>query len=144
MKRRGRVHWLTIAGSAGLVIALLLFFLAGEGPASVAGRFMGALARGNYKQLAEMSYFPDKDQKTVEEEWKYATQVGGRHYLFAYEIFGQVEATSKTASVRMKMTRNLSPSAYEENQSLPLIKADGKWKVDVRAMSRQIYPFMPQ
>ena len=105
---------------------------------------MGALARGNYKQLAEMSYFPDKDQKIVEDEWKYATQVGGRHYLFSYEIFGQVEATSKTASVRMKMTRNLGPSAYEENQSLPLIKVDGKWKVDVRAMSRQIYPFMPQ
>lgn len=105
---------------------------------------MGSLAKGDYKKLAELSYFPDKDQKTVEEEWKYAVQVGGKHYLFAYEIFGQVEATEKTASVRMKMTRNISPSAYEENQSIPLVKSNGQWKVDVRAMSRQIYPFMPQ
>ncbi len=47
--------------------------------------------------------------------------------------------------VRMMVIRNAErDGAYEEKFELPLVKKDGKWKVEVLGLDRRLYPGLPR
>lgn len=139
-----------LAGGIGFIIILGLSFIGLDSPTSAAGKFMAALAKGDYKAVASVSHVepkPGEDlaaaKKRLEEEWKFATEVAGKHYRFRYRILGQV-MEGDTAAVNMQVWKNYNPGAYEENFDLPMVKSEGKWKVAVRGMSRKWYPGVPR
>lgn len=68
------------------------------------------------------------------------------HYRFKYRVAEAKEFANNTATVKVKVNRNVGDGGfdYEENYELPMEKEDGKWKVHVQAVSREMFPFLPR
>src|SRR5690606_33095157 len=128
----------------GVVGILVLLFSTGESASTVGVKFMEALADGDADRLTQLSVHPDMSAEELKEEWEYTTQVAGKHYLFKYAVLGEQMQSDDLATVRIQVVRNYSPGAYEENFGLPMEKHDGKWKVVVNELSRQMYPGLPR
>ncbi len=126
-----------------LAIAYLLLF-SQAGPEMVATRFMSALVEGNTDKLTELSYYQGGSKKELKDKWDFSTKVAGKYYVFAWKIKFSKLADEKSAGVAMEVIRNAqSPSSYPENFQLPLVKHEGNWLVDVRSISREMYPALP-
>lgn len=135
---------MVLAGIVGAVMILFIAFSGGESASSVSARFMGALAKGDYKTLAKLSYIPDRSQQELEEKWKFTTEVG-KHYLFLYRLGATLEQGPRTATTNLSVTRNaMTGGSFEENFPIPLTRQEGKWKVEVRGLSRKLYPSLPR
>lgn len=144
MKRSGRVSIFVIITVVLMAAVVGLFLLAGESPTGVGTKFLTALANGNAKTLAELSYMEGETPAEMEEAWK-KTYEASKYWLFAYKVMGSTEQDANTASIRLEWVKNIAnPSAYGEKFELPMVKVDGKWKVDVRAISRAMYPNLPR
>ncbi|MBX3096928.1 MAG: hypothetical protein KF812_08705 [Fimbriimonadaceae bacterium] len=148
MKRAGKVHWMIVTGIAGAFIAvaaLIASFLFSDSPGRTASEFMVALATHDTKMLAKTSFIEGKSEAELEEDWKYATEVAGKHYRFRYDIKSVTRSGDTTASATLLMVRNADDSsAYEDLYGLPLEKIDGQWKVDLVGIDRRIFPRMPR
>ena len=132
-------------GVFGAFVVLFLLMFSQEGPEMVASKFMSALVEGDPDKLTELSYFPSGTKKELRDQWEFSTKVAGKLYIFAWNIKFAKQADDKTVGVAMEVTRNAqSPASYPENYQLPLVKQDGKWLVDVSAISREMYPAMPK
>jgi hypothetical protein len=144
MKRSGRTSIVIIVTVALVAGVIGLFLLAGESPTGVAGRFLTSLAKGDTKTLASLSYMGDLPPDKVEEAWKNTYEVS-KYWKFAYSISGSNEQDSNNATVKLQWVKGAdNPSAFEEKYELPLVKKDGKWLVDVRGISRDMYPALPR
>ncbi len=146
--KAGRVSLVTLlvlfAIIGGIVIGAI-FALSGESASSAATRFLSALATGNVKTLSEMTYLAGRSPENIEEQWTYATKVVAPYYRFQWKITNEVMVDQQNASVSVAMLRNATdPSSYEEKFGLPMMKVDGKWKVDVRGINRTMYPGLPR
>lgn len=144
MKRRAGIHWMVLVGIVGAVAILFLLFSGGESASAVGVKFMEALARGDADELTQLSYHPDKSSEELKQEWEYTTQTVGKHYLFTYAVLGEQRQDEDQATVRLQVTRNLGSGSYEENFGLPMEKRDGKWRVVVNELSREMYPGLPR
>lgn len=145
MKRSGRVNWIVVSLVAIVVVLGALFVFSGEAATSAAARFMTALSRGDAKTLAQMSYFnPPREEGDVQRAWERTLNIG-RHYRFVWMIKASKSPAPGRSSVTMEVTRDADKgTAYAENFSLDLIQVDGKWKVDIRSISRALYPALPR
>ncbi len=144
MKRSGRTSIVIIVTVALVSAVIALFLLAGESPSGVAGKFLTALAKGDTKTLTALSYMGELPPDKVEAEWK-KTYEASKYWVFAFGITDSIEQDSNNATVKMQFVKNASsPSAYDEKYELPLVKKDGKWLVDVRGISRDMYPSLPR
>ncbi len=144
MKRSGRVSIIVIITVVLVAGVVGLFLLAGESPTGVGTRFLTALANGDAKTLADLSYMEGKSPAEIEGAWK-ETYESSKYWLFAYKVIGSTEQDSSSATIRLDWVKNIAnPSAYAEKFELPMVKVDGKWKVDVRAISREMYPNLPR
>jgi hypothetical protein len=144
MRRSGRVHWVTVAGSVGFAVILALFLIPTNSPNVAANRFMSALAEGNVDKLMSLSYYKG-DEARMRAQWEFAVKECAPYYRFKWRNVGLKEADDKIAGVRMMVQRNLgSGSDYEERYDIPLLKVDGEWLVDVRSISRAMYPGIPR
>lgn len=145
MKQHGRVSFITIASLLGVAIVLSLFFIKTDSPGQTAQKFMSALAMGDSKTLAQLSYMDGVPESEIEKKWEYTTQVAGKYYHFVWQIISESQASSDTASIKLDVVRNAdSDSAYAERFGIPLVHQNGKWLVDVRSMSREMYPSLPR
>jgi predicted outer membrane protein len=144
MKRSGRVSLVLIAALAIVAAVVALFMLAGDSPSGVAGRFLSALAKGDTKTLAELSYMEGLSQSEIESKWK-ATHDSSKYWVFAYAIKDVKEQDANNATVNLDWVKDIAGVSPEEGKAeLPMVKREGKWLVDVRAISRNLYPFLPQ
>lgn len=145
MNRSGRASWVLIAGLVGTALVVVLLLLGGEAPTSVAGKFMTALSLGDVKTLADLSYLPGEDKAKITKEWDYTVNVTGPYYRFKFEIRSERIITDTEAAVSLSVWRNyFSGISYDEKYELPMVKVDGKWKVDVRGINREMYPGLPR
>lgn len=143
MKQSGKASLLTIAGIVAAAIVITLFLVRIDSPGVVASRFMTALAKGDAAKLTELS-FTDGDRAKLRKDWDYSISVS-RNYVFAWMIKGDQIADDNHASVRLEVVRDADrPESYPENFALPMVKVGGKWLVDVRNMSRQMFPALPR
>ncbi|MBS1723778.1 MAG: hypothetical protein JSS66_12600 [Armatimonadetes bacterium] len=145
MRRAGRGNWILISLIC-LVLAIIgIVALAGESPSNVGNRFMRALARADVDTLVDLSYFnPPLSKDEIRKEWTKTLDIS-KYYRFVYQIKGNVRPTPDRATVSMMVMRNVERGmAYEENFSLDMVQVDGKWKVDVRSISREMYPALPR
>ena len=143
---RGRVSPIALIGTIGVVLLVfLLFFVNRDSSGENGKKFMDALARGDAKTLADLSHLPGLDAQQREAAWKKSVTDYGKHYVFAWKVISVVDASETTSAIKLQVNRDLmSQSSYPENFELPMVKADGKWKVDVRRIDRRLYPGMPR
>lgn len=142
-KVSGKIHWLTIAVPVGLLVLGAVFMSGGEDPQVRAGIFMSALARGDAKTVAESCFIDGVSQEEILKAWEQSVQ-DAEYYRFTYRITG-VQQNGDTAQARMYVNRSpLQGGGYDENFQLDLKKIDGKWKVRLNGISREMYPFMPR
>jgi hypothetical protein len=144
MKQSGKIHWMAALGGLGMIAAVGLFFMGGDSPVTAAGSFMSALAKGDTEALADFSYIEGKTRVELIEEWDYATKVAAPHYQFKYEITTEVRTSPELSIVKMKLWQNVDRGGYDEKFALPMVKKDGKWLVEIRGLSRDMYPALPR
>jgi len=127
-----------------VLLVVFLIFFNGESARSAAAEFMSALSKGDVNTLTELSTVHKKSPDEIRQEWREAMTYG-RSYLFYWEITGVTNEKSDSATVRIDLTANpLSPASYPEHKELSMVKVDGKWKVDVPEITRDMFPYMPQ
>lgn len=145
MKQSGRVNWIVVTLLAIVLVLAALMVFSGESATSAAARFMTALSKGDVDGLADMSYFnPPRDRESVKKAWNRTLEIG-KHYRFVWMIKSSKSPAPGRSSVTMEVTRDADKgTAYAENFSLDLIQQDGKWKVDTRSISRELYPALPR
>lgn len=145
MKRAGRAHWLVIAGIASALVALYLVFSGGDSAESAGSAFMDALARQDVEALVQMSDLGARDEAKVREQWKYSVQVAGEHYQFKWRPTGIAIQSPEQATFKMMFAKNAEdPMSYEEPRQFVLRKVNGKWKVQLDGLDRQMYPALPR
>jgi hypothetical protein len=119
--------------------------VSGDTPTTTAARFMKALADGDYKTLAKMSYDGEVPQEELERQWEYTMTVAAPHYQFSYEIKGETQPAKDSATVWMMFTKNVgSGGSYAERFDLPMIRTKDGWKVDALSMNREMFPGLPR
>lgn len=136
-----------VAGLLGLLVIGVVVFLSGESSQAAATRFMNALGKGDVSTLVSMSDMPGKSPEEIKRDWEYTTKVAGPHYIFTYKITSNLDANEQStiSMVRMMVTRNVDrDDSYEEKFELPMVKKDGKWKVEVLGLDRRLYPGLPR
>lgn len=145
MLRSGRINWL-LAATAAVVLGIVAVFMSGgESARGAADRFMVALAKADVKTLADMSFYrPERPREQVEAEWKQTLEYG-KYYRFIWQQRTEDRLGGDRARVGLAVVRNAADeNAYEENFNIDLVKVDGKWKVDVASISRDMYPGLPR
>lgn len=145
MKSAGRANWIMVT-LLGIVVAMVvLIFLGGQSPTAAAKEFMIALSSRDIDKLAEMSYFdPPRPIEDIKAAWKRTTDYG-KYYKFAWIVKHSKSPQTDRASVTMDLTKDSNkPTAYSEAFPIELVKVAGKWKVDVKSLSRPMYPALPR
>lgn len=144
MKRSGRVSIILVVAVAIVAAVVALFLMAGDSPSGVAGRFLTALAKGDTKTLAELSYMEGLTTEQIEAKWK-ETHESSKYWVFAFAIKDAKDQDANNSTVTVTWLKDAIGTAPEEIEAeLMMVKKDGQWKVDVRGMSRTMYPFLPQ
>lgn len=145
MRRSGKANWLIVTGLLGVVLIAVVLVLGRQSPSTAANRFMTALATGDVETLTELSVMENDTRESIRQKWDYATKVAGPHYRFTWTTISETISGPDTATVTMLVIRNYDdPASYEERMQLPMLRRDGQWKVDVRAINRKLYPALPR
>jgi hypothetical protein len=144
MKRSGRTNIVVVVTIALVAAVLALFLLAGNSPSTIATKFLIALSKGDAKTLAENSYMEGVSPSEAEKRWA-KTYETSKYWVFAYQILDTKEQDANNATVRLDWIKSAnSGSSYSEKYELPMVRKDGQWKVDVRGISREMYPALPR
>ncbi|CAN5538870.1 hypothetical protein BH11ARM2_BH11ARM2_32660 [soil metagenome] len=144
-RQAGRVNILAIVVVVCVVLIVAVFAMGRQSPAEAGAKFMSALAKGDATTLTDMTYLGDTPKEKVRKQWDFATQDASKYYRFAWKISGTSQPNDHEASVRLQVMRNLdSGGSYDENYQLPMVKVNGEWKVDVHAISHEMYPALPR
>jgi hypothetical protein len=126
------------------VIIVGAMFLGGESYTTAANRFMSSLAKGDVDELTKVSYIPDLSSEEIHKKWEESVRES-EHYRFAWKSVADAQDSETKASVKLLVVRNaFGKSGYDENFGLSLVKVKGKWLVDVRSISRKMYPWLPR
>ncbi len=143
MLRAGKAHWITVIGSVGFVLLLVVFLIPTSSPNTAANSFMSALADGDIEKLLLFSYY-NGDREKLRKQWEFSVNEAGKYYVFRWRNVGVKEADDQTAAVKLMVQRNYGPESYDEKFDLPMVKVDGKWLVDVASVSRALFPAIPR
>jgi hypothetical protein len=136
---------ITVVAIAAVLLVVGLLAFSRESVGSIGTRFMQALQKGDVDTLTNMSYLGNQSKDKMHQEWEFCVNKAGRYYLFTYRVVASRQMDANNASVTMQVTRNANdPGSYEEKFELPLVRVDNDWKVDVRAISRELYPGLPR
>jgi hypothetical protein len=137
-------NWPVIGIGVGVVFIVVLFFLGKDSPSQVASQFLVALAKGDVDTLVKDSYYQGSEEQ-LRKEWEFAVKEAGPYYRFVWRIKDERQSTDTAASIQLGWRKNAtSPASYEDNTELPMVKDGGRWKVDVRAIDRELYPALPR
>lgn len=145
VRNAGRISPLALFGVVAVALIGAGFFFVQQSVATVGSQFMDALARGDVNKLTEMSYMADLPKEEIRKRWDFTVNKAAPYYRFTWAITDSGETAGNAGYVRLNVTRNAgTPGGYDEPFELPLLKIDGQWKVDVRAISRDMYPGLPR
>lgn len=145
MRQAGRVNIVAVGAIVAVLMIAVVLIFSRQNVSEVASKFMSGLATGDVETLSSLTYMSETSDEDVKKKWSFAVNDAGKYYKFQWKILGAKENDEKTAAVRMHIWRNSNTAAtYEENFQLPMVKVNGQWKVDVRAISREMYPGLPR
>ena len=145
-RRRAFIRFNPIAvfGVLGLLAIGLVMLMLGQSPEEAGKEFMTALAKGDVAKLTEMSYLPEPE-KPIEQQWKETFEKHAKNYVFAWKMEGSEKMSNEEAVVKVLIVEFRGPELHENDvANLPLVKKDGKWKVDLRSLTRTFFPGLPR
>jgi hypothetical protein len=145
MVRSGKTNVIVVVVAASLLTFAALSMFGGERPIGVAADFLDALVKKDWKTLARLSDAPGYTEEELQIEWKRSTEEAGKYFKFIYQIQSENYPTEQSAVVVVSFTPEAGTEiAYERKLEVPMKKIDGKWKVEVLALNRDIYPGLPR
>lgn len=141
---RVRINIIVAVGLVGLIAIVLLFFLSERSPEAAAQEFMIALAEKDVDTLTEMSYM-ENPAAPLREQWDNAVNNRAKNYVFMWSWAGFRRDSADRAVGRIDIIEFQGPDPKErETVELPLILVGGKWKVDLRSLTRNFFPALPR
>lgn len=143
MKVLKRTSFVAIAGGIGAVIVIVLFMISGQTAQGQTAKFFEALAQSDAKGLAATSFVEGRTQEEIEKEWEEVLE-RSKYYRFAWFVKSSVQHSPDKATVRLGVTTNYYPGAYDENYQVDVVKINGEWRVHLPTISREMYPFLPR
>jgi hypothetical protein len=106
---------------------------------------MTALQKHDIDQLTELSAVPADQKGKLHKQWDFCLNTATPTYNFRWQFQYSAATGTDTEVVTVKMWKNAdNPGSYDENFQVPLVKVDGRWKVDVYRMSSKFYPAIPR
>lgn len=145
MKRAGRVHWLILTSLISAVAVIGILFSGKESPEQACHRWLLALAKHDIPTLVENTYMEGASKEEMTAAWTRTLNVSGPYYRFTWQMKKSSQPEPTRASVDVNWYKHAdSPSTYAENYGIPMEKVDGKWKVDVRSITRDMFPGLPR
>lgn len=103
-----------------------------------------AFGEGNLDRITELSFMDGLTPEQKRAEWK-KTLDRAKYYTYVWNVKRSVKTTDTEATITLGFWRNATKGgSYEEKYELPLRKVDGKWLVDVRGISRSMFPALPR
>jgi len=147
MQRNGRITYLNVMLGAVIIGVIAIFVLllgSRSSPTSEASKFLNALASANTNELVQLSYFPGDSTEDLRKQWDFAVNDAGKYYVFTWMPTDEKFASDTQATVKIKIVKNADKyGSYGEDTSIPMIKRNGQWLVDVRSLDKSIYPDLP-
>jgi hypothetical protein len=140
-----RPNLIVLLGLFGLAAIFVLVFLSGVSPQRAGEEFMVALAKKDVRKLVEMSYLPNPSAP-LESQWEDCVNGKARNFMFMWVWEeGTSRPTNDEAVLRLHLIefRGATQDATDTYE-LPLIKRDGRWKVDLRGLTRKFFPDLPK
>jgi hypothetical protein len=145
MNVRGRVNLLFLALIGVIGLVAVIFFVRQDSMGGAGTRFLTALAKHDVNTLTELTYLDKRDPEQVRKQWDFAVNEAAKHYRFLWVVDNSTQADADNGALQLRVWRNLdSPSTYDERFQLPMAKEDGKWKVVVSGISREMFPGLPR
>lgn len=145
MRQAGRANLLVIATIVMAAFIASALLLGRDSMSSTCGKFLGALAKGDVETLTNLSYLGDKPKDDIKKQWEFTLKEAAPHYRFMYRIENAKEQGPDSGAVSIKFWRNaLMGSTYDEPYDIPMVRRDGKWLVDVKGLSRDMFPALPR
>jgi hypothetical protein len=145
MNRAGKAHWLTVAGIASVLVVAGLFMFGKDDAGETASAFMTALAKGDVDKLTQLSYYEGTSKEVLRKRWEFTVKRAAPHFMFIWRISAVTHMDEDDAVATLQVIRNAETGqGFEEKFQLPLLKANDEWKVDIRAISRNMYPGLPR
>lgn len=143
-----RINVIAIGGLAGLVIVLAAggFYIFGrQSPEAVTQSFLVALADRDVDRLMEVTYL-DRPAKPLREQWDFCLNVAAKDMPFAWTIGNSQQLDSDRPVVEVFMVEFSVGGAKESDEPfrIPLVKRDGRWKVDLLGVPRAFFPGLPR
>ena len=143
-RESGRISALGLAGIVSVLLVGYIFISSRESLSTVANRFMGALAKHDVDTVSRMTYMPELSQDEIKKRWT-KTFDYAKYYRFQWKLVSADQQGPESGAVRLQMRAPFDdPGSYEQGQQFSMIKVNGEWKVDVRSMSREMYPGLPR
>lgn len=141
----GRVNIVVIVAVAFLVMLGSLTMFSQERPSAVAANFMLSLANMDAEKLTDLSYAQGTSREELLKKWKYTTEVVARDFTFTYDIKGENPIDEDSSNVWMMYRIHAGmDGSFDERFELPMVKTKDGWKVDVYAISRDMFPGLPR
>lgn len=136
-----------------VAVLALLFTLQQSSPEAAAAEFLKALTNRDTQAAARLSHL-ENPTKPLAEQWDYAFNKAGKHFLFLVSEVGRVQRHSEDrATISVSYYEFTGPAdggdlpvnaSSNETYELPMIKVDGQWKVDLSSLTRRFYPYLPR
>ncbi len=140
-RRSGKIHWMYAVGLLGILVIVAFFFRMGETPSSAGTKFMDALARGDAKTLTELSYAEGEPAESVQKKWEYTLAYPAKHYVFRWQTKADQGINAEQATYIVDLDRQ---AGYLEPFEIPMVKDQGRWKVDLYQLDRTMFPGLPR
>lgn len=145
MKQSGRVSLIGLSSLFCVVVIVVLLLFSRESPSEAGTRFMAALQSHDVNTLTKMSKMDQESEADIRKQWDFAVNDAEKYYQFAYKIENASQSSATTASVTVRMIKDVDkPGSYDVLEQLPLVKDNDQWKVDVRALSHDFYNCIPK
>lgn len=141
--KSGRISFLAIVVIASLLFlgGIIAFSRGSDTPETAAIAFMDALARGDVDKLTETSHIDDNSKEELHAKWKECMGYT-RHYLFqwAFKTSRHLDENSAVATINMYGIG----AAADQDFRIPMVKHEGRWKVDIAVTDRALFPSLPR
>ena len=146
MKRAGKISPLILGGVVGVVALLALIFLmqTTDSAGLRVDKFLTALGKADVNGIMATSTFGDEPAEAVRAKWQKCLD-RTKYYRF----YWQVKLTSTTSPDEGNVTVDMYKDAgniqtYPSKVQIPVVRINGEWYVDARAIDRESYPALPR
>lgn len=138
-----KLNLIVVFGVLGLAAIAILLVLSQNSPDVAGEQFMKALAKKDVNKLVELSYM-ENPSAPLKDQWADTVNNKARTYVFLW-VWESSRRQGDEAVLLVHLIEFKGPvQSDSETFELPLVRKEGKWKVDLRSLSRKFFPALPR